>query len=125
MQEEGRHILFFVNWVAWHRKNLPRWRRPYFRAKILAVWAFLIWERLSLARSFGGGGSRAGEDNNFTLSGSKTLSSGDFSAAELIDLCLAENGRRLSRYDPRLLRPTVVPRLLAAVQRFMSAFART
>ena len=50
MQEEGRHILFFVNWVAWHRRSLPWWRRLGFRAKILAVWAFLVWERIGIAR---------------------------------------------------------------------------
>ena len=45
----GRHILFFVNWVAWHRRNLPLWRRVLFAAKILSVWAFLIWERIGIA----------------------------------------------------------------------------
>ncbi|MGO8711559.1 MAG: ferritin-like domain-containing protein, partial [Rhizomicrobium sp.] len=50
MQEEGRHILFFVNWVAWHRRNMPLWRRPYFALKILAVWAFLVWERIGIVR---------------------------------------------------------------------------
>jgi hypothetical protein len=118
MQEEGRHILFFVNWVAWHRANLPLWRRPLFLGKVLAVWAFLLWERIALARGFGAEGARQ-QDNNFTLTGSKSVGAVDLSAAELIDVCLAENDRRLAGYDPRLLRPLFVPRLMRLVRRFL------
>jgi hypothetical protein len=123
MQEEGRHILFFVNWVAWHRRNLPLWRRPMFCAKIFGVWAFLVWERIGLARGFGGAGDGEGgmapQDNNFTLTGSKSVSAVDLSIGTLIDVCLAENDRRLSGYDPRLLRPTVIPRLLRFFRCFL------
>jgi hypothetical protein len=119
MQEEGRHILFFVNWVAWHRKNLPWWRRPLFRAKILAVWAFLLGERVRLARGLGGRGGAAPADNNFTLSGSKALAADDLGAAELLDLCLLENERRLCVYDSRLLRPRAVPALSRLARRFL------
>jgi hypothetical protein len=119
MQEEGRHILFFTNWVAWHRVNLPRWRRLLFRGKILAVWAFLLWERLGLARSVGAATGGAPQDNNFTLNGTKALGAVDLGAAELIDVCLAENDRRLAGYDPRLLRPDFVPRLMRFARRFL------
>ena len=123
MQEEGRHILFFVNWVAWHRRNLPLWRRPIFWAKILAVWAFLVWERIGIARGFDGAGDGEGGmaplDNNFTLTGSKSIGAADLSIAALIDVCLAENDRRLSGYDPRLLRPMVVPCLLRVIRRLL------
>lgn len=119
MQEEGRHILFFVNWVAWHRANLPLWRRPLLRLKILAVWLFLVWERIGLARGIDGAPDAAAQDNNFTLTGSQSLGAVDLSIAELIDVCLAENDRRLSGYDLRLLRPAFVPGLVRFVRRFL------
>src|SRR5271166_4518427 len=123
MQEEGRHILFFVNWVAWHKRNLSWPRRPLFAAKVLAVWIFLIWERIGLARGIGNGadaGSAAvAQDNNFTLTGGKAVGAVDISVAALIDVCLEENERRLSGYDSRLLRPNFVPRLMRFVRRFM------
>jgi hypothetical protein len=113
MQEEGRHITFFVNWVAWYRKNLPWWRKPLFQAKIVAVWAFLIWERIGIARDVGG-------DNNFTATGTKDLGI-EITVAGLMDVCLAENDRRLSGYDKRLLRPRFVPTMVRLVRRFMGA----
>ncbi len=123
VQEEGRHILFFVNWVAWHRRNLPALRRVLFGAKILSVWAYLIWERIGIARGIdGAGGAKAGtepQDNNFVFSGSKAIGSGNVSAAAVIDVCMSEHERRFSGYDPRLLRPDVMPRAMRFVRRFM------
>ncbi len=123
MQEEGRHILFFVNWVAWHKRNLSWLRRPLFAAKVLAVWIFLIWERIGLFRGIGSGADAgsgaAAQDNNFTLTGGKAVGAVDMSVAALIDACLEENERRLSGYDFRLLRPNLVPRLMRFARHFM------
>ena len=119
MQEETRHILFFVNWAAWHRRNLAWWRRPGFALKVAAVWVFLVWERIGLARGLDSGGAAAAQDNNFTMTGSKSLGAAPISLAGLVDLCLAENDRRLAGYDPRLIRPAVVPRLMRLARRFL------
>src|SRR4051794_6501978 len=114
MREEGRHILFFVNWVAWYRRNMPLWRRPWFALKIAAVWAFLVWERIGIAKDVSG----APQDNNFTVSGAQELGV-DISVAELMDTCLAENDRRLGVYDARLLRPKFVPGMVRLAHRFI------
>jgi hypothetical protein len=114
IREEGRHILFFVNWVAWHRRTMPFWRRPYFELKVLAVWLFLIWERIGIARDVGSGV----QDNNFTVTGAKAVGE-DINVGELIDICLAENSRRMSPYDQRLLRPVFVPAMARSARRFM------
>src|SRR6185312_9283771 len=82
--------------------NLPLWKKPIFAARVAAVWVFLAWERLQTARDVGGG-------NNFTMSGHESMGI-DLDVAGLMRVCLAENDRRLSGYDPRLLRPNTAPR---------------
>jgi len=116
IQEEARHILFFANWVAWRRRNLPLWKRPVFRLTEWAVWAFLIWERIGIARGL----DKAGEmqDANFAMQGSSSVGV-ELSPAELIDLCLVENDRRMAGYDQRLLRPQPVPALARFARRFL------
>ena len=84
IKEEGRHILFFVNWVAWHRRNMPWWRRPYFELKVLAVWVFLIYERMGIASDV----SNGQQDNNFTMNGASQLGA-DIDVGELIAICIA------------------------------------
>jgi hypothetical protein len=115
IQEEGRHILFFTNWIAWHRRTMPLWRRPWFFLKTLAVWIYLIRERIGLARDVSAGEK---ENANFTMQGAEALG-GQVDTAELMDICLAENDRRLAGYDPRLLRPTTVPRLVRFARLFI------
>jgi hypothetical protein len=115
IREEGRHILFFVNWVAWRRRNMPLWRRPWFELKVMAVWLFLAWERIGIAKDIDGASA---QDNNFTLTGAHEIGV-DIGLPDLMDICLAENDRRLGLYDPRLLRPTFVPRMVRLARRFL------
>lgn len=116
MREEGRHILFFVNWVAWWRRNMPWWRRPWFEAKVLLVWIALILERLDLAK--GMGAASKAQENNFTLNGSKELGV-EITFQQLAHICLAENDRRLAPYDPRLVRPRFVPAMIRCMLMFV------
>ncbi|BCG01238.1 hypothetical protein PPGU19_058060 [Paraburkholderia sp. PGU19] len=124
IQEECRHILLFANWVAWHRAKLSWWRRILFEGKVAAVWAFLGWERMRLARTLDADGNEHKQDNNFTVNGAQSLSSVQVGVRELITLCLAENERRFAGYDRRLLRPETVPKLAGFALRFMRAGKR-
>jgi hypothetical protein len=119
MQEECRHILLFANWLAWHRRTIRWWQRPWFELRVAAVWGFLVWERLRLAKGLGGGSDAGASDNNFTFSGAQAVGDGGVNTAELMDLCLAENDRRFAGYDVRLARPTTVPWLVRLARRFI------
>jgi hypothetical protein len=115
VQEEGRHILFFTNWIAWHKARMPLWRRPYFALKTAAVWGFLIWERIGIAKDVDG---LENADANFTVNGTQQLAD-EMDPAKLIDICLEEDKKRMAGYDPRLLRPTTMPKLARLARLFI------
>ena len=132
MQEEARHILFIVNWAAYLRARRPVALRPAFdlwRAWNIAAQAF---DRLKGALQMAGGADKkekgapeaagAAADRDQTQAGF-TLKShsvfGDFSLRSFLETCLAENERRLKPYDPRLLRPTLVPLVVRQVVRVL------
>jgi hypothetical protein len=116
MQEEARHILFFANWVAWHRRQLPLWRRLPFELKVMRAWIFLIWERIGIAKGLDGQGEM--QDANFTLTGHQQIGL-DLKLGPLLDLCLEQDLHRMNGYDERLLRPSFVPRMARLARRFV------
>jgi hypothetical protein len=116
IQEEARHILFFVNWVSYRRALLPWWKRLLFRLRCARAIVAQVASRIKTAREMSGGG--AADSDNFTLSAHKELSE-EISVHKLIDTCLAENERRLALYDPRLARPRLVPALARIARRML------
>ncbi|HEY2050776.1 MAG TPA: ferritin family protein [Caulobacteraceae bacterium] len=117
IHEEGRHILFFVNWVEWRRRRLSILQRLWFDLRVAAVWVFLAWERLAVVQQMDGEGATP-QDNNFTVTGTKAVGV-DVTLRGLIDVCLAENDRRLGAYDHRLVRPKFIPNLVRMIRRFL------
>jgi hypothetical protein len=122
VQEEARHILFFVNWVKYRRSQLSWWKRPVFRAR--CGWLILeqVASRVKTAKTLGGGaddGAGSSADN-FTLSAHKDLGA-DLTLHALLGRCLAENERRMAPYDPRLLRPRLVPTIARLLYRLLPA----
>jgi len=111
MQEEARHILFFVNWEAYMQARRPRWQRP--RHLCRGVWGrgLQVWQRVQMARGIRGAG-------DFTMKGHQTMQA-DLSPRRFLELCLRENERRLGQYDRRLLRPRLVPTLAQGLCRVL------
>ncbi len=115
MQEEARHILFIVNWAAYLRARRPWPLRPAFDARRAWNVAAQAFDRVKGAMQMAGGGNgqepgqapAAGSQDGFTLKSHTAF--GDFTLRSFLELCLAENERRLAPYDQRLLRPTLVP----------------
>ncbi|MCC6766299.1 MAG: ferritin-like domain-containing protein [Deltaproteobacteria bacterium] len=125
VQEEVRHILFLVNWVAYKRRQRAALLRPLYRLRCLASFAGAAFDRArsagNVARDAADGDHRKDTEtpaapvskDGFTASGASAIAS-DFSVRSFVALCLRENERRFAAYAPELLRPRVVPAMARA-----------
>jgi hypothetical protein len=106
VQEEARHILFIANWILYQRQQRPVLLQPLHSLRTL--WSFWDagWSRLMDLKNLGG--------KSFTIQARKQEKC-SMSPKDFIQLCLKENKRRLSEYDPRLARPKFIPRIMSGV----------
>ena len=111
IQEEARHILFFVNWEAYHQARSPFWQRPRSLGRGALERVLQAYKRLRIAL-----GARTNKD--FTMKAHQQITR-EITPRRFLELCLAENALRLDRYDARLIRPRLVPAIAKALCRFL------
>jgi hypothetical protein len=111
LDEEARHIVFFVNWEAYHQRHQGRGLAMQRAARALYYYSRAVRRRLAAIRSSAGVG--------FTMSGSTSIAI-DLSPKAFLRACLSENARRLEGFDSGLLRPRFVPALASLVLRGLS-----
>ena len=118
IQEEGRHILLFANWVAWHRRRLPWWRRPWFEAAgRCGLGVPGLGAHRHRARRWTA--ARAGAGQQLHAHRQQGGQRRRYRPGRPHGICLQENDRRFAGYDLRLLRPTTTPALTRFALRFM------
>ncbi|MGC1381717.1 MAG: hypothetical protein WA814_11925, partial [Candidatus Baltobacteraceae bacterium] len=106
--EESRHIVFFVNWVAWdrYRRGL---RNPVMQAiPALRNYALAIIRRVNNGTKMADSGASNSEIATLDLFGDILK---DLTPAAFVRACIEENDRYMAAFDPRLLRPRVIPAL--------------
>ena len=105
MQEETRHIVFFINWMAYRQVQ-----RGWVAQQLRAATSLRFYGRA--VRRLVGTIRRGAESNGQDFSATQAnLFLDGFSAATFLENCLQENTRRMSGFDAQLLQPRLLPAL--------------
>jgi hypothetical protein len=109
MLEETRHIVFFVNWMAWQEAA---------RGRGAALWRALVSARFygrALRRLVGTirQGQKANDGKDFSATQASVFLDG-FTFRRFVEECYTENARRMADFETDLLRPKFLPSLASA-----------
>jgi hypothetical protein len=119
MHEETRHIVFFINYMAWREKR---------RGHIALTRAMKsAWFYGRAARRLFGMVQR-GQDTNdgkdFAVTQANMFLDG-FSFRQFVEDCYRENARRMSEFDPDLMQPRLLPAIADMAVRGLRLWERS
>lgn len=104
MFEETRHIVFFINWMAWQEAHAGRaWRR---HLTALRFYGRALGRLIGTVRR----GQQANDGRDFSATQAGVFLDG-FTFRRFLENCYAENARRMADFAPELLRPRLLPDL--------------
>jgi hypothetical protein len=109
MLEETRHIVFFVNWMAWqeamHGRG-ARWRRGLVSMR---YYTRSIRRLVGTVRR----GRKENDGKDFSATQASVFLDG-FTFRRFVEECYSENARRMADFETDLLRPRLLPSLAGA-----------
>jgi hypothetical protein len=109
MLEETRHIVFFINWMAWREATQgrgARWRRALVSAR---YYTRAIRRLVGTIRR----GQKENDGKDFSATQASIFLDG-FTFRRFVEECYAENARRMADFGTDLLRPRFLPSLAGA-----------
>ncbi len=124
--EEARHIVFFVNWIAWDRSRRGL-RGPILQAvPVIASYGAAIGRKIK-------GGTQLHLDNSREHSPDLFADAlRSLTPAIFLRACIGENDRYMASFDPRLLRPRFIPTfakialaIVETIERVRAAFPKS
>jgi hypothetical protein len=105
MHEETRHIVFFINYMAWREKKRG------LIAPLRAMKSAWFYGRAA-RRLFGmvKRGQDANDGKDFAITEASMFLDG-FSFRGFVEDCYRENARRMAQFDPDLMQPRLLPNI--------------
>ncbi len=116
LDEEARHIVFFVNWLTYTQIQRGQ-GAPWLRST-----RSLYYYARALSRLVGA--LQTGNTNGpgFTATGAGLLGI-DFTPESFVTTCLQQNERRVATLDAQLLRPQLMPAIFSSVRQVLAIVA--
>ena len=119
MYEETRHIVFFINWMAYTEARKGWLARTVSPLVTLRYYGRAVHNKIRCARR----GQQGNEGKNLAALQVSMFLDG-FNFRRFLEDCYAENSRRMSVFDPELLRPSFLPQLTDVALRALRLWGR-